>query len=269
MKLGDDSTITSKQIAEYEEFVNRIKLLIDKTEIPNLYNTLLEASFELRANNNYFSTEPLKRFTAALLSKTLIEGWAIIGCYERAANLSVYHHSRAVLELVAMYHWVTYNKSKINKRIEKYFEYDQLLRYQLYIRTIESDYGKIAKALRKFSPNEIEFLKSKVEYWKKIFNPPNGELLKIKCWYQGTLIQNMLDEFPDKRLTLFYEEFSHATHFSPLTHTSSTRDIFLEFQAYNENLSEFNKHPIIFLDSLRILYDMIRNEIGFETKIKL
>jgi|GEM_PF-1503556 len=269
MKLDRNCPVKKEQLEEYNSFLERIQNLIDETEVPNLICVLLQAGFEVRENKEFFSTSKLNIFTGELLSKAINEGWALIGCLERAAYLSVYHHTRSTLELTALYHWVTYKPDKIEKRIEKYFEYKELLHYQLYLRFAESKYKPLSDNLKSTSQEQLEKYKSKEDYWIKLFEPKDNNILKVRNWHNKTSIENILEEFPVEKLKLFYEEFSHATHFSPITQSLGTDDTILGLPVGEDgNKFEVNKHMTIYLDSLEPLMSFIQNATGFDSKIK-
>ena len=269
MKLNPNCPVDEINKKKYESFIERIKEPMDNSKLPDLYCVLLQASFELDENKDFFSKNLLGRFTSKLISKTLSEGWAIIGCFERAAFLSNYHHTRAALELTASYHWVTYKKEKTENRIKKFFEFDELFLYQLYMKYKDSQKKEDNLFLEYFTKEKIEHLKSKIPFWIELYKPKDNNLLKISNWHYGALIENILSEFPDKRLEMFYDEFSHATHFSPLSHKLGTEDTVLGFPInLDYDLSELNKPIIIYLDSFEFLLSLVNNSISFNSKVK-
>ena len=113
MKLNCNYPIADAFVEKHNAFIERIQEPINRSKLPQLYCVLLQASFELSANKSFFSQNDINKLTGELLSKYLNEGWAIIGCIECGAYLSNYHHTRASLELLACYHWVTYKSIKM------------------------------------------------------------------------------------------------------------------------------------------------------------
>lgn len=269
MKLNLNCPLSEKQIEKYESFIERIKGPIKDSKIPDLYCVLLQASFELSENVNFFSIKPLERFTGKIISKILNEGWAIIGCFERGAFLSNYHHTRAALELIASYYWVTYKKHKIEKRVKNFFEFDELFYYQLYLKYNESPDAANMPFLSYFTIERIELLKNKTSEWIDIYQPEGNDLLKILNWHHDACIDNILCAFPDKILKMFYDEFSHATHFSPLSHLLGTGDTVLGFSiSLDGDLSELNKPLTIYLDYYEKFLSFVKNATGFDSKVK-
>jgi len=269
MKLNSNCPLEEINQKKYESFIERIKGPINKSKLPDLYCVLLQASFELDENKDLFSNNLLGRFTSQLISKTLSEGWAIIGCYERAAFLSNYHHTRAALELIASYNWVTYKKDKTENRINKFFEFDNLFFYQLYLKYKDSQEKEDNLFLKYFTKAKIESLKSKIPIWIELYKPEGNNLLEVSNWHYAARIENILSEFPVRRLKMFYDEFSHATHFSPLSHKLGTENTVLGFPInLDKDLSEFNKPIIIYLDSYEILLSLVNKSTGFNSKVK-
>lgn len=269
MKPNPNCPISEEQLKKYESFIDKIKEPIENSKLPGLYCVLLQASFELDENKNCFVTSLLGKFTSKLISKILNEGWAIIGCYERGAFLANYHHTRAALELIASYHWITYKKQKTEKRIKKFFEFDELFLYQLYLKYKDSQDDDSKLLMKHFTNKQIELWKNKVSDWMELYEPEDNNLLKISNWHYKTRIENILSEFPDKRLKMFYDEFSHATHFSPLSNLLATGNTVLGFPInLDRDLSEFNKPLIVYLDGYELLLSFIKNAIDFDSKIK-
>lgn len=269
MKLNPNCPISEERIEKYESFIERINGLIEKSKLPLLYCVLLQASFELDENKDFFSTNSLKKFTGKLLSKFLNEGWAIIGCFERAAFLSNYHHTRAALELAACYHWVIYKDNKIEKRVKKYFEFKDLFLYQLYIEYNNKPDKEYLPFLNSVDANQINYWETKIAEWIKLYSPKDNNLLEIRNWHYCARIENILAEFPNTKLKMFYEEFSHATHFSPFSHSLGTDNTVLGLPInIDGDLSEINRPLTIYLDSFEFLLSWINKATAFNSKVK-
>jgi len=269
MKVDKNCPISEVRLAQYEKFIDKLKEPIKGSKLPDLYCVLLQASFELNENKNFFSTEYLKKFTGELLSKILNEGWAIIGCFERGAFLSNYHHTRAALELIAGYHWVTYKPNKIEKRVKKFFEFNELFLYQLYLKYKDSLDSDITQFQKYFTSDKINIWENKISDWLKLYKPKNNDILQILNWHHPARIENILSEYPNRKLKMFYGEFSLATHFSPFSHSLGTDDSVLGFPVYdNKDLSEFNKPLSIYLDSYMGLLEQVKTATGFNSNVK-
>ena len=269
MKLNPNCLLSEEQIKRYDSFIEQIKNPINCSKLSDLYCVLLQTSFGLEENKNSFSINNVEKFSGEILSKLLNEGWAIIGCFEKAAFLSSFHHTRAALELIACYYWTTYKESKIQKRIEKYFEFKNLYLYQLFVKYGNSPDKDSILPLFNFTDEQILCWKSRELEWKNLFKPVDDNLLKVKNWYYNTLIDHMLEEFPNKKLKLFYEEFSHATHFSPFSRFLGTSDTIIGLPINIEgDLSEINRPLTIYLDSLEFLLSWIEKSTRINIKVK-
>lgn len=268
MQIDPKCPITEAKLLKYETYIQNIQTLINKSRIPDLYCVLLQSCFELDAKKNQFSGNNVGKFSSEILSKILNEGWAVIGCFERAAYLSSYHHIRATIESAACYYWVTHNKNKRLKRLEKYFEFEELYLYQLYLRFSSSNENpsKEISLDITFPEERIENWKEKEDKWRKLYKPKDNDLLKVKFWHYDALIENILTEFPNKKLKHFYEEFSHATHFSPFTHSLGTGNTVIGFPiSIDFDLTEVNRPITIYLETLEYLL----NKLEYVTKINL
>ena len=78
-----------------------------------------------------------------------------------------------------------------------------------------------------------------------------------------------MDEFPDKKLKQFYEEFSHATHFSPFSHLLGTDNTIIGFPIkIDGDLSEINRPLTIYLNSLEFILDNIKKATSVNISVK-
>lgn len=57
MKPNPNCPIPDTQLETYESFIARIKEPIKNSKLPDLYCVLLQGSFELDENKNFFSTK--------------------------------------------------------------------------------------------------------------------------------------------------------------------------------------------------------------------
>lgn len=269
MKLNPNINLTEEQLSKYDSFIERIKEPINKSKLPSLFAVLLQASFELDLNKNSFDFQLVNKFTGELYSKFLNEGWALIGCYEQAAFLSSFHHTRASLELLACYHWTVYKENKIEKRVKKYFEFKELNLYNYYIKHTDGNTKDEHSLISKVDENQINIWEKKIDEWVTLFNVKDKDLSKVVNWHHGCKIENMLSEFPDTRLKMFYDEISHATHFSPYSHSFGTDDTVLGLPInIDGDLTQINTPVVIYLDSLEFLLSIIHKTIGFDSKVK-
>lgn len=267
MKLNSNCPLSEEQIAKYDTYIERLKDPIAKSKLPLLYCVLLQASFELEANKNLFEVQLLNIFTGELFSKFLNEGWAIIGCYERAAFLASFHHTRASLELLACYHWTIYKENKIRKRVQKYYEFKDLYLYNYYMKyAVKQTNDELSFIV---TEDQIKIWQNKVEKWKTLFNINDNDLTEVVNWHHGCTIENMLSEFPNNRIKMLYDETSHATHFSPYSHEFGTDDTVLGLPINMDgDLTQINKPVKIYLESLEFLLSMFSKSIGFDSKVK-
>ncbi|MBI3124992.1 MAG: hypothetical protein HYZ10_11370 [Ignavibacteriales bacterium] len=269
MKLNLNCPISKKQIEKYESFIERITGLIEKTKLPLLSCVLLQSSSELDENKDFFSKNSLKIFTGELLSKYLNEGWAMIGCYQQAAFLSSFHHTRASLELLAIYHWTVYKDNKIEKRVKKYFEFKELNLYNYYRKITNANVKDEHSLFSSVDENQVKVWEKKIDEWVKLFDVKDKDLSNVINWHHGCKIENMLSEFPNEKLKMFYTEISHATHFSPYSHSFGTVDSVLGLPInLDGDLTQINTPITIYLNSLEFLLNIIHHKIGFDSKVK-
>jgi len=269
ISLDSNCPISKDKIEKYESFIQKLDDPINKSYLPNLYCVLLQASFEVDENKEKFSIDNQSLFTGQLLSKFINEGWAIIGCFERAAFLSNYHHIRAALELIATYNWVFYKNNKIERRINKYFEFMDLFSYQLYLKYGDNKSSEYLPFFKNINIEKINSWKAKEEFWMKLYSLRNNDLSEIKNWHYPASIENILNEFSNKKLKMFYEEFSHGTHLSPYSHSLGTDDTILGLPiGIDGDLSDINRPLVIYLESFEFLLSCIEKVKSFNSKIK-
>ncbi len=270
MRLPDNCPVDDELVKKYEAFIERLQEPIQRSNLPHLYCVLLQASNEVDQNKLLFSKDNLHRFTGDLLSKMLNEGWGFIGCYERGAYLAAYHHARECIELLAGYHWAVFKKNKRDKKVRRYFEFEELYLYNIYQEYSSSAPEVDLESLPGFGQQRLAEWERKKDCWAKLFKIEVSELSSVQNWHHGASIENMLSTLPDDgRTKRIYDVFCHATHFSPHTHALGTDDTVLGLPVGSDGtVTMLNELSEICINMLLLLYKFIGESTDLDSNVK-
>lgn len=201
--------VPEEYVSKYDAYLDEVESALARSCLSNLACVLIQTMHAADAASDRFRQDDIGRFTGAMLLKLLNEGWALVGCLERAAYLAAHHHARACIELRAGYHWAVYRPGKRDKRIGRFYAFDEVRLYQMALRGIQPEaFDDLPSRLAAWEAREPE--------WKVLFGVDDIE--HVRNWHHGATIENMVSELPDGTFsTTVYAVLCNAVHFSPLT----------------------------------------------------
>ncbi len=209
---------------------------LTQSDLPKVHCLLLQVTYAADTNPNLFDDTDLHRFAQEAISKQVSEVYGFIGCLEKGAFIAAHHHARASVEIAAGVAYMVSKPSKIEKRLRKYFEFDELSRFNAYHRLLTADrlgiLEKVQNAEGVDFDSRLEAWRSSVADWINLYglNPEESEeadvrraneakaLAKVKGWHHPANIDNLISELdvPDS-MRETYAFLSHGTHLSPYT----------------------------------------------------
>lgn len=229
MNGGNNKPTTG--IISFESYGNEVyqnalfkinKLLNEKSLVPQFERLALKVVYVLEHKISTFPQDKTGEYIRHALTKMTNEMFSTIGCIRSGSLLGANHHIRGLIELNAALYYV-FNPSDIidtAKRIEKFFEYTSLYRYQ-HRKKLENELRNQQISQKEFDERNLlhdagyaEFTSERVLCWQKLYGVKSvDKLLKIKHWHHPDPISNLI-----KRVNMSrdYAMLCQPTHFSSI-----------------------------------------------------
>lgn len=232
----NDCPVPEDYVEKERQAVSIFQRVLQDSDLPTLHCFLLQLTFAADRRDDLFDESTEHRFVQEVLSKQISEVYGLIGCLERGAFVAAHHHARASIELAAGLSYVFSKPAKIEKRLRKYFEFDELARFNVYMSLRDADrLGVIQDAETdegaEFA-HRLEHWQGSVPEWVNLFGikvdadddpealyEAQAEALgRVRSWHHPANIENMLSGLGDVgNEKMIYGFMSHGTHLSPHT----------------------------------------------------
>ncbi len=209
-----------------ESYPKAIKKMQDEINKGTEFNLLKELTLKIMfiiENNNFpFIIDPNLDHLKQIIIKISQELLAVIGCINAGSLFGCYHHLRSLIEVTAISNYILAkeDKKKQRKRVEKYYTFQELSKYQLYyklkmkLENGEIDANEFNNQLIIKKKDIDSFTDEKIQSWKNLWSPDKGDILKIYNWHYPANIDNLISEI---NLNDFYKAISNLVHISPLS----------------------------------------------------
>jgi len=254
MIIPNNCPLESQKYENYRNYLAKVGKSLEKSSLPDLLCVSIAGAEELNENSKYFRSNTRRRFTAEILARLLGECFAFIAVIENAVLNASYHHVRSALELEITYNWVFHKKSKIDKKIERYFAYQSIRLF------LESE--------QQISNDKMHELEKKKAYWADLFNVDKSDLSNIINWHPKTSYDTMISVYPySDKIKQMYALFSHMTHLSTFNVILGV-DTILGLYDKKGDSSNLESSIFFIMNSLEVLYGFIKNNIGFDSQVK-